>query len=504
MSLDITEMMSEKQKNSFVDLGISKDIVASLSKLGFLNPTEVQSAVIPIAASGSDVLAQSRTGSGKTLAFCIPVIDRILSEDDSNALILTPTREIANQVGDLIASLAQGISKKFKFITLIGGVPISRQVEKIKKSQPRIIIATPGRFLDHVKRSSFKVSKTNLVVLDEFDRMLDMGFSDDVEKIIGLCAEKKQMLLFSATMNKMVQKLTSKHLSDPEKILIGGGDSSQTNNKNIAQDFILCVDRKDKYSKLLDIIQKYDGDSMIIFSNTKRESEHISDSLNDEGIKCRFIHGDLVQRKRQKHLQDFRDRVFNIIVTTDVMARGVDVPHVKHVINYDVPRQVEDYVHRIGRTARGDANGNAISIITKTDRRFFKEIVKIMNLEIQDPFGQMPESSSGGGKNRKRSDRGDREFRQRGRFGSPRRSGSQSSELRDKGGFGNQRRSTSASSDSKEGSSFGNQRRSGGQFSESRQGSGFGNQRRSGGQSSGSKFTGFKASKPRKKSANPI
>jgi len=392
--------MENKHNNDeslFEDFALCEALLRALNKNGFKNSTEIQKTVIPIAIDGFDILAQSRTGSGKTLAFVIPILNKLLTDANKSALILTPTRELAMQISDLINKLISP-DCPLKSVVLIGGSPMSRQLERLRRN-PRLIIATPGRALDHLDRRSLKLGQTEIVALDEFDRMLDMGFSEDVKSILKMCAEKKQILMFSATANESIKALAHKYLIDPAIITIKNTESAS--HSKITQEFHLCNSRDEKYTHVLSEISKYNNEPIIIFVNTKIEADSLRNFLTNEGVKSCCIHGDMQQGKRQSNLKGFHDGKYNIIIGTDVLSRGIDVNGVKCVINYDIPNTVEAYIHRIGRTGRNGESGNAVSFLARKHKSFLDEVIRTTKIEIAKyPFDKNSRSSDDEGRDR--------------------------------------------------------------------------------------------------------
>lgn len=357
----------------FTSFGLSQPMLGALAKLKFSQPTPIQAKAIPFALSGRDILGVAQTGTGKTFAFGIPLIEGLLADPNASALILTPTRELAAQVMKALESLLSG-NLINKTVLLIGGENIVKQLKRLR-SQPRLFVGTPGRVNDHLVRGSLKLTNTQFLVLDETDRMLDMGFREQVEEIVKSMPKKRQTFLFSATMPPMIVKFVNQYLYKPERITIGKASAPA---ENIKQD-VVYVPEKEKYSQLLEQLDKRNG-SVIVFVKTKRSAENIAIKLRKAKHYVDAIHGDLRHNKRASVIRAFRSQRCRIMVATDIAARGLDIPHIEHVINYDLPQCPEDYVHRIGRTARAGNSGEAVCFVTPHDKGKWRAIEKIANL----------------------------------------------------------------------------------------------------------------------------
>ena len=368
---------------SFYEYNLSDNLNKSLKTLGFKNPTEIQSKTIPIALKRHDILASAETGSGKTAAYLIPLIHHISTLGNISGLILTPTRELAQQVIDVSKSLV-GYKSKIETALIVGGASMNNQLRQLKK-RPKIIVGTPGRINDHLEKRTLNLKYFNFFVLDEADRMLDMGFEDQVEKIIRFLPSKRQTLLFSATLPKEIIKLSSKYLNNPKRADVKENNVIKTQIKQK----ILNTKTELKYNQLVDEIALRKG-SILIFVRTKYSTEKLKKRLMKDTVKSSALHGDLRQNKRSRILKDFRDDKFRILIATDIASRGLDVPHIEHVINYDLPQVPEDFIHRIGRTARAGSVGEAVSFITPNDKRMWKSIENLME-ELKNP-DQVPEN----------------------------------------------------------------------------------------------------------------
>ncbi|MBM01732.1 MAG: ATP-dependent RNA helicase [Chloroflexi bacterium] len=353
--------------DNFSRFKLSNESLKALDGLGFKYPTPIQSKAIPIGLTGRDILANAQTGSGKTLAFTLPLIEKIKNNNNSSGLILTPTRELAKQIYSVV-NIILSYHTNIKSILLIGGEGIYSQSNNLKKL-PQIIIGTPGRINDHLDRGSLNLNRCELVVLDETDKMLEMGFEFQVRDILKAINNKRQMLMFSATLPNQIIKLSSKYSNRPERISI---QENEVLNFNIKQD-VINVFPKDKFKELSKQIEKRDG-SILVFVKTKYGTEKLSKRLKREGIKSTALHGGLRQNKRSRIMDNFRDEKFRIMIATDIASRGIDVPHIEHVINYDLPQAPEDFVHRIGRTARAGSIGEAVSFVTPNDSKIWKSI----------------------------------------------------------------------------------------------------------------------------------
>ncbi|MCB9987848.1 MAG: DEAD/DEAH box helicase [Rhodospirillales bacterium] len=376
---------------NFEGFGLSENLHQSLQKMKYTNPTPIQEKAIPLALQGRDILGSAQTGTGKTAAFSIPLVETLLRAPQGNALVLTPTRELAKQVLDVIHQLL-GHKSPIKTAFIIGGEPMGKQFAQLK-AQPRIIVGTPGRINDHLERGSLKLNNTGFLVLDETDRMLDMGFGVQLDRIVKFLPEQRQTLMFSATMPDAIIRLSSKYLSNPERISIG---ATNVVAHNIKQD-IMRIEQDKKYKELTSQLDERNG-SVIVFVKTKYGSEKMAKSLRRDGHEADALHGDLRQNKRTSVMNSFRNKKFRILVATDIAARGLDVPHIEHVINYDLPQVAEDYIHRMGRTARAGAEGSALCFISPQDSRKWNAIEQLLNPEAaanRKPSGTKPGNKSG-------------------------------------------------------------------------------------------------------------
>ena len=358
---------------NFMGLTLPAQLTNALTKMEYNTPTPVQAKCIPIALEGRDILASAQTGTGKTAAFSIPMIAKLIENPRLAALIMLPTRELAVQVESVVFKMLGGVNSSIKTAVLIGGESMPMQLKALAR-RPRVIIGTPGRINDHLTRGSLKLHDAGILVLDETDRMLDMGFGIQIDKIIKFCPQKRQTLMFSATLPKNIMSMAQKYLTNPERIEVGTNNAVAT---NIKQEIINCADTE-KYSELTKQLLVRNG-SVIVFVRTKRGADKLATKLSRENFKAEAIHGDLPQRKRERVIKAFRNKEHRIMVATDIAARGLDIPHIEHVINYDLPEQAEDYIHRIGRTARAGAEGSALCLVTPADKFKMSAINKLLN-----------------------------------------------------------------------------------------------------------------------------
>lgn len=377
----------------FQELGLSPVLNTSLSAMGYDAPTPIQAKAIPLALQGRDILGSAQTGTGKTAAFCIPMIETLLQQDEGSALVLTPTRELAKQVLDVVHQLL-GRDGNMNTAFIIGGDPMHKQLAQLKKN-PRIIVGTPGRVNDHLQRKTLKLNKTGFLVLDETDRMLDMGFGVQLDKIAAYLPETRQTLMFSATMPREIIKLSGKYLNNPERIAIG---DSNVIAKNIKQETV-HIEQGEKYKELMSQLRERDG-SVIVFVKTKHNADRMAKNLRQDGFTSEALHGDLRQNRRDKVMKNFRSQNFRVLIATDIAARGLDVPHIEHVINYDLPQVAEDYIHRMGRTARAGATGSAVSFIASQDGRKWKAIERLLDPNIANDRDEGPRVDGRGRKRR--------------------------------------------------------------------------------------------------------
>lgn len=366
---------------SFETLNLPAPILKALAKNDYLTPTPIQAQSIPLALAGHDLLLSAQTGSGKTAAFLLPILSRLIEESnqqDKNvkALILVPTRELAQQIQTQVKKYGKEL--KWLFCTaLVGGSSYREQIFSLKKGV-QIVIATPGRLLDHMADNRLDFNQLQTLVLDEADRMLDMGFTDDLNEIMKAMPAERQTIMSSATWDGNIAKLVHKYTTNPEKITI------KAESAHIEERVYFCDNQQHKNQILDVLISDPEMGQTLIFTATKSASEEVADYLRDNGHRARFMHGDLPQVKRNRIVDDLRKGKCDILVATDVVARGIDVPTISHVINYDLPRHVEDYVHRIGRSGRAGRTGTAINLCSMSDRSALSAISHYINREIDE------------------------------------------------------------------------------------------------------------------------
>lgn len=392
---------------AFESLGLSPLLLTALARINYTTATAIQAQAIPAAIAGKDILGSAKTGSGKTAAFMIPMIQYLLTNPQAMGLVLLPTRELAAQVADVAKQLCAS-DARMKTALLIGGEPMPKQFQQLR-ARPRIIIGTPGRVNDHLQRGTLALHQARFMVLDETDRMLDMGFGIQIKEIMKYVPAERQTLMFSATMPAEIVSLTKQYLKNPERISI---DSVTSIPKNVTQSS-LEVQKNDKYTILLKELEKRDG-SVIVFVKTKIGAEKLADKLRRLRYSSDYIHGDLKQSRRDKVIRAFRDNKYRVMIATDVAARGLDIPHVQHVINYDLPQCPEDYIHRIGRTGRAGASGASLTLITPEDYKQWKLIQRVLNPDSSGKAANSnhrPEQGQGEGQKRRRPFKG--------RFGKP-------------------------------------------------------------------------------------
>lgn len=341
----------------FKVLGIGDEIIRSLNDMGFEEPTPIQEQAIPEAMAGNDLVGQAQTGTGKTAAFGIPLIEKVRHTGGRiQGVILTPTRELAIQVAEELNKLGQ-YANVFA-LPIYGGQEIGRQIKALRKN-PQIIVATPGRLMDHMERRNIRLGDTKILILDEADEMLNMGFIDDIEKILKETPESRQTMLFSATMPRAIQNLSQKFLKNPTFVSIKAKEVTVP----LVEQFYVEVPDRQKFDVLCRLLDIQAPELAIAFGRTKRRVDELSEALKKRGYSAEGIHGDLTQAKRDSVLRQFRDGVIDILVATDVAARGLDVSGVTHVYNFDIPQDAESYVHRIGRTGRAGNTGAALTFV---------------------------------------------------------------------------------------------------------------------------------------------
>ncbi|MEH7381170.1 DEAD/DEAH box helicase [Bacillus sp. JJ1533] len=354
---------------AFNELGISQDLMKSISQMGFEEATPIQSQTIPLALEGHDVIGQAQTGTGKTAAFGIPLIENVdVKSDNIQGIVIAPTRELAIQVSEELNKI--GRFNRVRILPIYGGQDITRQIRSLKKF-PHIIVGTPGRVIDHINRKTLKLQNVKTVVLDEADEMLNMGFIEDIEAILKGVPEERQTLLFSATMPGPIQRIAERFMKDPKVVKVKAKEMTVPN----IQQYYLEVQEKKKFDVLTRLLDIQSPELAIIFGRTKRRVDELSEALTLRGYAAEGIHGDLSQAKRISVLRKFKEGSIEVLVATDVAARGLDISGVTHVYNFDIPQDPESYVHRIGRTGRAGKNGLAMTFVTP------REIGQLKNVE---------------------------------------------------------------------------------------------------------------------------
>ena len=353
---------------SFEQLGIPDTVLETIEEKDFDKPTEIQKDSIPAIVEGRDVIAESATGSGKTLAFATGIIEKCDDSDHINGVVLAPTRELAKQVSSMVEELSR--DKSINVVPIYGGVSIKPQIQKLKKAD--VVVGTPGRMLDHLRRGTMDLSQVDIFVLDEADRMLDMGFIDDVEKIMEKTPREKQHIFASATVPPEVKKLADKYMED--KVVVSAED--YVDPSKLTQ---VYYDVKPylKLSLLVHLLKKEEeenSDLSMVFCNTRKTVNFVERNLKKEGIKAQAIHGGFSQNQRDNAMDNFDSGDVDVLVCTDVAARGLDIPNVSHIYNYDIPRDSKQYIHRIGRTARAGEKGKAINLLSPRDHDSFRRI----------------------------------------------------------------------------------------------------------------------------------
>jgi len=380
--------------NKFIRLGVGEQLAAQLQLNGIIEPTPIQAESIPALLNGTDLIAKAQTGTGKTLAFILPILMQIRTDKDQvQALILTPTRELAIQITSELKKLATAVNATV--LACYGGQDVTAQVKKLKNA-PHIVVATPGRLLDHLRRGSINIGKLTHLVLDEADQMLHMGFLPDVETVLMQTPKAKQSMLFSATMPDAIRQLATQLMNKPRFIEI---KSQQVTLDNIKQRVVETTDRA-KQGALIQLLRTHNPFLAVIFCRTKLRASKLTEALQEEGFNADELHGDLTQAKREQVMKRFRDMKLQILVATDVAARGLDVEGVSHVYNYDIPLDAESYIHRIGRTGRAGHEGYAITLATARDANKLEAIERSIKQNIarrelqQDQYTREPATKS--------------------------------------------------------------------------------------------------------------
>jgi ATP-dependent RNA helicase DeaD len=361
----------------FSDLDLDTKVLQAIDDMGFEEPSQIQAEAIPVVLTGNDLIGQAQTGTGKTLAFGAPVISRIKSNNKTSALILTPTRELAIQVNEELNRISK--FKKLRLLPVYGGQPIDRQIRSLRNGID-IVVGTPGRIIDHIKRNTIDLSNIKFLILDEADEMLNMGFIDDIEEIIKSTNTDRQTLLFSATMPDQIKRLASRYMK-PDAKHVKIAKNALTVEK--IKQFYYEIKAKDRFESLCRILDVDEPSSSIIFCKTKKGVDELVDAMQSRGYNVEGMHGDMNQSQRLNTLRKFKENNLDFLVATDVAARGIDVEDISHVINYDLPQDIESYVHRIGRTGRANKEGIAYSLVSPREYMLLKQIEKFTNTRIK-------------------------------------------------------------------------------------------------------------------------
>ena len=390
----------------FEELELHPIILQQVRAAGYKEPTKIQEKCIPIIRQGKDVVAQSETGSGKTAAFALPVLERIRRGEGLQALVLTPTRELCVQVSDVFRQF--GTSLRLRTASIYGGVGIGPQIEELQRSE--IVVGTPGRILDHIERNTIDLSRVRFLIVDEVDKMAEMGFMEQVEEILSHVPRERQTLLFSATLSEEVDRLADSQARNPVKVIT----ETYVSKEKLKQTYYE-VSPREKFSLLVHLLRTKGEGLSLIFCATRNEVDIVTRNLRSQGIRAAAIHGGLTQSKRLTALQQLKESRIDALVATDVAARGLDIPQVRFVYNYDVPKTSEEYVHRIGRTARAGKSGEAITLLTERDYENFDSVLRDHELAIEHEetprIRKVPFSRRAEGRGFRRDDPR-REFRQ--------------------------------------------------------------------------------------------
>ncbi|WP_269509092.1 DEAD/DEAH box helicase [Corynebacterium faecium] len=369
----------EKPENGFEKLGLPDEVIEAVKRVGFEQPSPIQAQTIPLLMDGRDVVGLAQTGTGKTAAFALPVLSQIDPEKRyPQALVLAPTRELALQVSDSFQSFADHIGG-VSILPIYGGQAYGIQLSGLRRGA-QVIVGTPGRVIDHLEKGSLDISNLSFLVLDEADEMLNMGFQEDVERILEDTPDTKQVALFSATMPNAIRRISRDYLNDPEEVTV---KSETRTNTNITQRYLFTAHRN-KLDAITRILEVTEFEAMIVFVRTKNETEELAEKLRARGFSAAAINGDIAQQQRERTVDQLRDGRLDILVATDVAARGLDVERISHVLNYDIPNDTESYVHRIGRTGRAGRTGEAILFVTPRERRMLRSIERVTNATIEE------------------------------------------------------------------------------------------------------------------------
>lgn len=361
---------------TFKELQVNEKVMKAIEEMGYEQATPIQEKAIPKALEGKDVIGQAQTGTGKTAAFAIPILQTITAEPYIQGLILTPTRELCIQVAEELGKIGKYTGNKA--LPIYGGQDITRQIKALKR-KPQIIIATPGRLMDHMNRRTIRLNNLKIVVLDEADEMLNMGFLEDIEKILGECPQERQTMMFSATMKRDIQNLAYKFMNQPTLVKVKNPEMTVP---QIEQEFYEVLDRQ-KLEALCRLLDVHSPELALVFGRTKKRVNELADSLQKRGYLAEEIHGDLSQRQRDTVMAKFRNKQVEILVATDVAARGLDITGVTHVYNYDIPFDIDSYVHRVGRTGRAGQTGIAITFVEPREFGHLRNIERTIKRKLK-------------------------------------------------------------------------------------------------------------------------
>jgi len=380
---------------SFEELQLAPEILKALTESGYTTPTPIQAQAIPLVLEGRDLMAGAQTGTGKTAAFVLPMLQKLLPQASSSAsparhpvraLILVPTRELAIQVEASVKTYAK--HTKLRSLVVYGGVDIKTQTPRLKTGV-EILVATPGRLLDHIEMKSVQLNQVQMLVLDEADRMLDMGFMPDLKRILALLPKQRQNLMFSATFSNEIKKLSAEFLTRPKLIEVARSNATA---ENVTQKVYL-VEQADKHVLLAQLLRGSDASQVLVFTKTKLAAARLAKQLQRDGVAADAIHGDKSQLERIQALDAFKQGKVTVLIGTDVAARGLDIDQLPMVINYEIPHAPEDYIHRIGRTGRAGASGKAISLVSPEEEKYLKEIEKLIKCEIEKETAVVPHAA---------------------------------------------------------------------------------------------------------------
>lgn len=370
----------KENMNSFTDFQLKPEILQGIADLYYKEPTPIQAQAIPLALEGKDVIGQAQTGTGKTAAFVLPMLQVLeMDKKDVQALIMTPTRELAVQIAEDISELGKHLG--VNVLSLHGGQDITRQISKLA-GQVQIVVGTPGRILDHLRRETLHFGRIKMLVLDEADKMLEMGFVEEVEEVFIQTAQQKQVLLFSATIPDGVRRLAHRFMDQPQIVRV---EKRQMTAENTKESYYV-VNQSDKTDVLLELVAEARPYLAVIFANTKQRVNELVRRLQENGVEAEALHGDLTQKKREQIMERFREAKFQYLVATDIAARGLDVEGITHVFNYDMPSDLESYIHRVGRTGRAGQEGEAISLISPRQKQWFNRFSRAISGGAEEKF----------------------------------------------------------------------------------------------------------------------